>query len=456
MNSKTCILAAVAGVLSAGSVWAADTELQQQVNELKGQVAQLQQRQAASSKEVAATIESVLRDAEKRSQMLAAGDSGAGYDNGFFIRSGAFEMRPGVLFQFSNVTDYRSGITGNKTDQVENGFEVHRLELSLDGTAFTKDLTYRFMWNTMSEGGGLVLLDAYVNYMFCDAWGLTAGQQTAYFTYEDNLNDGQLLAAERSLLDAALGGYTNRVQGMGILYGNHNEKNPLNALVMLHDGSNSLNSNYLGHFPNDPGTVIGPNGPSNHAFDFGLLARAEYKLSGKWSDYGNMSAKDVKDNLFVIGGAVNWDQGGNGDLVGLTLDAMFKMNNGLALYGGVVYRYANAAISGDVQDQNDWGFMIQASYLLNPAWEIFGRYSLVQYDTAIVRGTDTEDIFHEITVGVNYYLGNNGSAGNRAKVTIDLNWLINGAPAPMTGLGYIGDSNFDTELVLRGQFQLAL
>ena len=458
MNSKACILAAVAGVLSAGSVWAADTELQQQVNELKGQVAQLQQRQAASTKEVAATIESVRRDAEKRSQMMAAGDGGAGYDNGFFIKSGAFELRPGVLFQFRNVTDYRSGIGGDKSDQIENGFEVRRLELSLNGTAFTKDLTYSFMWNTDSNSGSLYLLDAYVNYMFCDLWGMTAGQQTANFTHEDYLGDGVQLAADRSLLDAILGGYTNRVQGMGILYGNYNEKSPLNAVVMLHDGSNSLNTNYLGHFPNDPGTVGGPYGPSSHAFDFGVLGRVEYKAMGKWTNYGDFTAKDVKDNLLVIGGAVNWDQGGNGDVLGLTADVQFKTNNGLALYAGGIYRYANAAIAGDTQDQNDWGFVVQGSYLLNPAWEIFARYSLIKFDTDLVSSVtgDTESTFHEITVGVNYYLGNNGSAGHRAKVTVDLNWLPNGAPGAVSGLGYLGDSNFDTELVVRGQFQLAL
>ncbi|MGA2497497.1 MAG: porin [Tepidisphaeraceae bacterium] len=456
MNDRTCILAAVAGVLSAGSVWAADTDLQQQVNELRGQVAQLEQREAASSKEVAATIESVLRDAEKRSQIMAAGDSGAGYDDGFFIKSGAFVLKPGVLFQFRNITDYRDN-TPVKGNQIENGFEVSRLELSLNGTAFTKDLTYSFMWKTASEGGGVSLLDAYVNYMFCDAWGITAGQQTANFTHEDFLGDGVQLAVDRSLLDAVLGGYTNRIQGMGILYGNYNEKNPLNGVLMLHDGSNSLNSNYVGHYPSDPEMA-----PGNHTYDFGVLARVEYKAMGSWDNYSDFTAKGVKDNLLVIGAGCNWDQGGNGDVLGFTADAQFKMNNGLALYGGVVYRYTNAAMAGDAataaghSDQNDWGFIIQGSYLWNPAWEIFARYALVKFDTAVVMGADTENTFHEISVGVNYYLGNNGSAGHRAQVTVDLDWLPNGAPMSLTGIGYLGDSNFDTELVVRGQFQLTL
>jgi hypothetical protein len=216
---------------------------------------------------------------------------------------------------------------------------------------------------------------------------------------------------------------------------------------MLHDGSGSLNSNYLGHYPSAPLTV------GNHAFDFGILARAEYKAMGKWANYSDLTAKDTKENLLVLGAAVNWDQGGNGDLLGFAADAAFEMSNGLGLYLGGVYRNASADLVGS--DQSDWGLVAQASYLLNPAWEVFGRYSIVKYDNEIVRGSDAEDTFHEVTVGVNYYLGNNGSAGNRAKVTVDLNWLPNGAPMPSTNLGYLGDT-IENEWVVRGQFQLAL
>jgi len=453
-SPKACILAAVAGVLSTGAAFAdPSTDLQQQVTELQGQVSQLQARQAQNSKEVSATIEQVLRDAEHRSNLLAAGGGGAGYDNGFFIKSGDFELRPGILFQFWNVTDYRSNTGGPKDDEIENGFEVHRLEFSLNGTAFTKDLAYSFMWITGQDESGLNLLDAYVQYMFADDWGFRAGQVTENFSHEDFLGDGVQLAADRSMLDVVLSGYTGRVQQFSMLYGNYNDKNPFNAEVGLTDGAGSINSNYVGHYPSDPGTVGGPVGPSNHAFDFGMYARAEWKAMGSWKNYSDFTAMGTKEDLFVLGGAVDWSQGGNGDVLGLTVDAQFETASGFGLYGAAVYRNADSDSSITGGDMDDWGLLIQASYLINPAWEIFGRYDVVFFDENII---GDEDTFHELTVGVNYYLGNNGSAGHRAKVTVDLNWLFNGAPGPLTGIGYLGDNAADTEVVLRGAFQLAL
>lgn len=480
-SPKACILAAVAGVVAVGAAWAQDStsDLQQQVTELKNQVQQLQTRQAQNSKEVAATIESVLRDAEHRSQLMAAGDTGAGYDNGFYIRSGAFEMRPGLLFQFSNITDYRSNTAGNKDDELENGFEIHRLEFSLSGTAFTKDLTYNFMWamGTAIDAGDshtLTLLDAYITYMFADQWGFQAGQFTAPFTHENMLSDGSLLSADRSFLDGVLGGYTSRIQGMGLVYGNYSEKSPFNAIAVLHDGANSMNTSYTHTADNDPATVSstydgGPAFPVGKMFDWGFGARAEWKAMGKWADYGNLTAAGVKDNVLVLGLAGDWSQGGDTNVWGATADATFKMNNGLGVYGGIVYRKTDTKIGVDdgtgtntgTGERNsdspaDWGLVLQASYLINPAWEIFGRWSYVEFDNGVTKGTDTQSSFNELTAGVNYYLGKNGSAMNRAKVTVELSWLVNGAPMPLEGLGYLGDNSFDNEIVLRGQFQLAL
>jgi len=456
-SPKLCILAAVAGVLSTQAVFAdPQADMAAQINSLQTQVAQLEARQAQSGKDVAATIDQVLRDAERRTSLMAE-MGGAGYDNGFFIRSGNFEMRPGILFQFWSVADYRTNTSGPKADETETGYEVHLIDFSLSGTAFSKDISYNFLWRTTSDSGASMnLLDAYVTYMLSDAWGIRAGQLTANFTHEDYLGNGTQLAAERSLLDAALGGYTGRVQEVVFLYGNYNDKTPINAEISLNDGSSSKNSNYQGHFPGDPGTVDGPMGPGNHAFDFGVYGRLEWLAMGSWKDYNDFSAMGVKNNLFVLGGAVAYDQGGDGDLLGGTVDAQFKMNNGLALYGAAVIRHGDKPMTGTGDSATDWGFLLQASYLLNPAWEIFARYSYINYDHDLAAGTETEDTFHEITVGVNYFLGNNGSAGHRAKITVDLNWLPNGAPGSMTNLGYLGDSGFDNEVALRGAFQLML
>jgi len=460
-KTKNFILAAVAGVLAAGSsVYADDStvELQKTVADLQNKVAQLQAQSAQNGKEVAATIDAVLRDSEKRSQAMAAAGGGAGYDNGFFIRTGDFSLMPGIIFQFWNVTDYRQNTDGQKDDEIENGFEVHRVDLILQGTAFTKDLTYFLMWRTTPDSGsGLTLEDAFVTYMFSDAWGFRAGQHTVNFTHEDWLSDGTQLAAERSLMDNTIGGYTNRTQGVEVLFGNYNENNPWNAEVSFNDGSNSFNSSYVGHYPGDPGTVGGAGGPGNHAFDWGMYGRVEYKGSGLWKNYSDFTAMGVTKDLFVIGAALEYDQGGNGDQLAGTIDVQWKNTGGWAIYGAVVARYADDDMTRRGGDETNWSGLLQVSYLFNPAWEAFGRYTYLGLDNeAVLPGGDSQDSFHEITLGVNYYLGVNGSAGHRAKVTIDLNILPNGLPFGMTNLGYLGDSSFDTEVSLRGQFQLML
>ena len=171
----------------------------------------------------------------------------------------------------------------------------------------------------------------------------------------------------------------------------------------------------------------------------------------------------VKDQLLVIGAGIDWSQGGNGDAIQASIDAQYKHPSGFTLYAAGLLLNSNAEISavsdssGNAKAQTDWGFQVQGSYLLNPAWELFVRYSFVKLDTEVTFASgDTEDAFHEITAGVVYYLGENGSAGHRAKVTVDLSWLPTGSPKALSGLGYLGDSNGDSELVLRGQFQLAL
>src|SRR5213075_96004 len=171
----------------------------------------------------------VLRDADRRSHLMAnSGDMSAGYDNGFFLRAGdLFVLRPGINFQFRHVTDYRTNTTGAKDDEVESGFEVRRLQFLLEGTLFTPDLEYTFVWNTQRDtstqtvrdatgstvgtvdvksGGNLFLEDAYVKWMFSDQWGIKGGQFKDPVTHEKLVSDKRLVAVERSLLDATLGG----------------------------------------------------------------------------------------------------------------------------------------------------------------------------------------------------------------------------------------------------------
>ena len=217
---KRALFAAALSALAMPVIASADQATDQKVKELEAKVAALESRQASDSRDVATAIDSVLRDAERRSQLLQnSANMGAGYDNGFFISAGeGWSLRPGVLFQFWNVTNFAEEADSDGDDEIENGFEVHRLEFGLEGTAFTRDLQYAFVWDTGNTTGNLTLLDAFVRYMFADDWGFRAGQFKTPVHHEFLVHDGRLLAAERSLADQILsGGITDRTQGVSLI-----------------------------------------------------------------------------------------------------------------------------------------------------------------------------------------------------------------------------------------------
>jgi hypothetical protein len=138
-----------------------------------------------------------------------------------------------------------------------------------------------------------------------------------------------------------------------------------------------------------------------------------------------------------------------------TLDVAYKMKNGWNFYAAGVVRTVQSEISKTDSDETNWGMTTTVSYLINPAMEAFGRYSYVSYDNNVA-AADAESDFHEVTIGLAYYLGKNGDAGNRAKVTVDLSWLPSGVPGGARAYGIYGDSSGEDEIVLRGMFQLAL
>src|SRR2546423_5613916 len=249
-SNRCLITAAAAGVVlvGAGAARGAEPsveELKAQLQELNKKVAALETRQAVNSADVQSTIDAVLRDAEQRTKLLAdTGDFSAGYDTTFFIRAGdAFLLRPQINFQFRNITDYRKSTAGNKDDEIENGFEIRRLQFILEGNIFSKDITYAFVWNTnrdtstqtvkdatgatvgtvdVKSGGNLFLEDAWVRDMFADQWGVRLGQFKDPVTHEKLVSDNRLATVERSLLDAVLGGgYEDRVQGVTGIFGGY-------------------------------------------------------------------------------------------------------------------------------------------------------------------------------------------------------------------------------------------
>jgi len=278
--------------------------------------------------------------------------------------------------------------------------------------------------------------------MFNDDWGVRFGQFKEPLSHEKLVSSERQIAVDRTMVDNLMGGSLfDRVQGVTAVYGNYNKNNPIYAEVGLTDGGPlSLNTNF-----------------TKHTFDFGVTGRVEFKAMGDWKNYRDFTAKDTKDNLLVIGGGFDWSQAGDGNIQHFTVDAQFETNTNLGLYGAILVQNADDTFTGLPDDTTNWGFLVQANYLLTPEWDVFGRFDMVMFDNDITFASgDTEDTFYEITVGVNRYLGSNGSWLHRAKVQLDLTFLPNGASQGFSGLGILDANDGGTEIVFRSQFQLVL
>jgi hypothetical protein len=433
-----------------------------------------QDAKQVQAKDVDATVDSVLKDAEKRSKMLQMEGFTAGWSEGNFklqSADGSFSMVPELQLQFRYIFNYRDDTTVATTDDefdngssdITKGFEVARAKLGFSGNAFSKDLTYniRFVTGSAYEGttffsdspassnsGGLQLENAYVQYQFADNMAVKMGQWKDNVYHEENVEDVNQLAVDRSLVNELIGGgVTDYVQGVALVY---NDKNmPLRGEVAFHDGIDTGNTSFtnVGGGSTDPDFN---NGKTN----FGFSGRAEYALMGGFKDYATMTTAAMWGNkaaqdLLVLGGGFDWTQSGSTDALFFTFDAQWEPVNvaGLAVYGGFLGLYTSGAdtVTGD-EDFLDWGFLVQAGYMLNEKWEIFGRVDYTGLDSD--RDLPEDEIW-EITVGANYYWHGQG-----AKFTIDANFLPNGSPGNVPTLGYLPGS--DTSIVVRAQVQLAI
>ncbi len=453
----------VGGLVAGGSyARAADPsvqELQAQLRQLQAKVDALEARQSASAKEIDETVAAIIRDADRRSQLMSMEGFTAGYtsDKGFVLQSadGAYLLHPYIQFQFRHTTDWRADqkVTGNGDSQ--DGFEVRRLKLGFEGN-YGQDLTYAFQWATSSTTGALALEDAWAKYKFADNWFVRAGQFKDPFARESLVSAARQLTADRSLLNNILEGNDNYIQGVSLIYDNNDR---FRSEVALTDGFGSANTNFT-----DPATTLfdgstSTNPNTANSYTWGVAGRAEYMILGdpktSWKQYNAFSALGNKTDLLIAGAASDLSQSGDTNAWYHTVDLQWEPEavKGLSVYGAGVGRYTwiegNPTATGH-DNFYDYGFLAQAGYLLNKQWEPFVRYDYTHLGSDFAEAAVEKDL-HEITTGVNYYI-----VGHNAKFTADVTYLPNGSPIDAPGLGILKQTNSDSQWVGRIQFQLVL
>jgi hypothetical protein len=418
-----------------------------QIEALQARVEQLEaQQKTLASKDVDETVERVLRDSNNRSKLFADNVGlTAGFDNGrFFLKSedGNFLLMPGFVFQTRYTANARENGKRNEECDIEAGFEIRRMKLIFEGNAFTPNLQYKFQWETQNGTGNLFLQDAWARYKFADQFKFQVGQFKDAIHHEEGMADQFALTADRSFINALIGGGNiDRIQGVMLMFDNNEQ---IRVNLVLHDGYNTKNTDFT-----DTAGGVAFIGVNN--LNWGASARAEYLVSGTWKQYDDFSARGNKQDLLAFGAGIDYSEGGDSNVLFHTLDAQYENASGLGLYGALLgmCREIGADSTVPAGTYYDWGALVQAGYLVTPKVEVFGRFEFIDLDTDALTLADVESTLYELTVGANYYM-----YGNNVRFTADLSWLPNGSPTSLTGLGILQGT--EDQLVLRLQMQLVL
>lgn len=412
-------------------------DLRAQIDALQSKVNNLEAKEDQTQADMASTIQQVLDDADKNSKMMEVGGANAGWDpkRGFYIQSddGNFVFHPYAQFQFRYAANYDQHGKASGSDETQAGFEVRRAKFGFNGTLFTPNLYYNFLWTTDRSTGIVSLEEAWARYKFTDALAVRAGQYKDPFAHESLVSSTKQMAAERSYAADILANGDNFIQGISIIYDNGGQ---IRGEAAFTDGVRSQNTNFQ-QFPTNPA-------------NWGIAGRAEWMVMGNnWSEYDDFTALHNNSDMLVVGLAGDNTQAGGANVFLHTLDAQYENTNGLGLYGAGIGRYTYNSHTGKSHTY-DYDLLIQASYLFNPNWEVFGRYDYLYLDNSGgALGTHKNNV-NELTAGVNYYF-----QGHAAKFTLDATYLPNGAPISDTANDILANDGHN-EFVFRAQFQLLI
>ena len=439
------------------------TQTQKQLKQTQSQLQQTQQQLQKSQapvmtpQEQAAMVKQILDDADKHTAMLTEMGVDAGYDpeTGYFIQSddGNTVVHPGLLF---DAQDYGHPATGGTPGSAGN------IQFSAWGSLFSKDLTYRFVVNNgdVSRFPGVeelwVQYDWWHNAFLGHDIEVRVGQyKNPAFKESSLIGDPYLLLMSNSLASDLIGGGAQgpEVRGGELLL--FNPDSPWEAEFSADGGP----AEGLG--TTDPeGDYVG-NTAAN------VSARFDYKFFGDWADTTDLTGHQWgQKDLLDVGGGADYRDAHNALIYLATADVQYQSAQNWTIFGAVYgqhMEFQDKSFGVDALDdailddpgfgpgaRNDWGVDAEAGYNITKPIQIFGRYSLTRTDVHLpVAG---ESIFHELSLGVNYFFGPDGSWANHAKFTIEFDYLPNGTPANADS-GYLASPNGKPQRQVRGQVQ---
>jgi hypothetical protein len=411
-------------------------------------------------------VQDVLADADTRAS-LQGGGATSGYKGGFFLQSADGNWKLKLNGQIQVRWNYNHAPDGTATNADDvYGFHVRRAKLKFSGNVIDPSWGYKVtIVNERNRSGvptdnnaNTYLEDAWINKKMDDGWYFKVGQFKAPYLREELVSSSAQLAVERSMINNQF----TYGWAQGIELGARGED--LWGRMWYGDGPHSLNQ-----VANDNGTTS-------------LVARLDYKIDGRWSDWKTLSGRGIKSDSYAFVGAafqwfnINQDRAGNHHeyggadatrSVGFTLDASMG-GEGWTAFTYFTYADGRNASGGVPDDAQGWGWVVQGGFDVSADAQIFSRYELG--DIRNFSGTSGGGVAapghrngHDstLTVGLNYW-----PAGIRnIKFTADwgyaFSFINNGGSVPSadytsSGNGWRGDEDGSDggQWLIRTQMQL--
>ena len=448
---QTTVLVLVAPLAADASTSVESSDVAGQIAELRAEIAQLKQENNEGwlteqrSAEIRGVVQDVLADADTRTSFQDSAAT-AGWKKGFFLASpdGNFSLKVGGQLQVRYVLNSRKGNTRLGPFNPPNtqwGFENRRTKLSFSGNVFDKSWTYKIKGAFSRAGGNFFLEDGYVQKKLDGGLAIKVGQFKAPWMREELVSSSKQLTVERSIVNE----YFNQGYSQGIQLGY--EADSFRAWAWAGDGigsrgfgparSNSQNTNW-----------------DRTATNYSFAGRAEYKISGDWSQFKDFSSKRGSNSGMMAGVSAvtqranqNLSADADGTKVyGITGDFTWDMS-GASLFVSGVWTNVDSPNAGG--DSNPWGVTIQGGYFVTESVEAFVRYEYMDFDPSIRTNAAKYDGF---TVGGNWFI--NSSVKFSADFSYNFSSLAAGAFVASSADFRTDEPGEDGQWAIRAQLQL--
>ncbi len=334
----------------------------------------------------------LLADAQQRSSLLAAGAT-VTHDNGHFTftdATGNNQLWLGIygdiryLLNFGD--DARFG--GDDGDFI-NGFQLNRVKLFGGGHVGSEDFEYYFQFgaNGINEsmGGSLYIEDFWGKYNFEGGASVRVGQGRPGQGFEAMYQPWELQSFERSLGHALFA--VDRTQFIEVAY--QNEDGTFDISGNINDGARQAGTNYT----------------ASTEADIGLGARANWYWQGTADDFAQQGSAPGQAYVGRLGGGIQWETHGETGIATPDFDAFIFNVDAEAKgdsWSAGVYFYASNIDPNGGQDGWNYSFRARGGFNVSDQAEIYAYWDSVFIDDDLL-APGTEDDFHFVGVGVNYF-----------------------------------------------------